>query len=247
MRLESARIKHGRRSIIEGLSFELGNGITALLGPNGAGKSTLIEALADPRRLASGQLFVAGHEVTGEQARLAFCARFGYMPQKWRGFPGFTALECVEYTAWLKGVSSKAVTVAAEAALGLVGLSSEKSAKVSRMSGGMQQRVGLAEALVNDPEFLLLDEPTVGLDPEQRATFREVLHANSQERAVLFSTHLTDDVLVMADRVLLLRGGQLLFDGTPRELEQYSDGRPGATLLESGYLTVLKRNRAASE
>lgn len=174
--LENLSVDRGRKRVIQGLNLQLGTGITALLGPNGAGKTTLLEAIVNPRLAhRSGSVSFCGTPLRRERDRRAYAARIGFMPQHWVPFPGFTAHETVAHTGWLKGVAADEAPSAASHAISAVGLTNSANAPVSKMSGGMRQRVGLAEAVVNAPELVILDEPTVGLDPEQRASFREHL------------------------------------------------------------------------
>lgn len=176
-----------------------------------------------------------------------YSRQVGYMPQQWGFYPAFTALESVEYAAWLKGVSSNRLRSVATRALSFVGLLNERSKKVRQLSGGMQQRVGLAESIAHAPRILILDEPTVGLDPVERTRFRKYIQEGGGAESVLFSTHLTDDVQAIADRVLVVRGGSIVFDGTPGELANQAAGHvAGATALEAGYACVIERSAAVS-
>lgn len=240
-------LRRGRRRVFDGLDLRLEPGITALLGPNGAGKTTLLEAFANPRRIAAGELTVDGSVVTGSRETITrYLASSGFMPQHWQFFRGFTALESVEYVAWLKQVPRADLRAAAVRALGAVGLEDHLHERVSSFSGGMRQRVGLAEALVNTPAVVYLDEPTVGLDPEQRSTFRAALRREGNDRVTLLSTHLTDDVAAIADRVVVIAHGRRLFDGSPAELAEQardSDGDEMSSKLEQGYLRVLEHDR----
>lgn len=234
-------IKRGRRRIYDDFTLDLHGGVTALLGPNGAGKTTLLDALANPR-VGQGELVLDGASLRNGSDS-AYLRQVGYMPQAWTTFPGFTARESVEYVAWLKGLPASRLSASAEEALRIVDLNDQRNVKVRRLSGGMKQRVGLAEALVNRPRVLLLDEPTVGLDPSQRNVFREALrrHGGSNRGAVLLSTHLTDDAASIADRVLVIDEGQLLFDGTPDRLASVGRRSGGVSDLESGYLEIMAR------
>jgi ABC-2 type transport system ATP-binding protein len=229
----------GRRCVYDDLSFSLYEGVTVLLGPNGAGKTTLLDALVAPDRVRRGQVLLDDEVVEGGKQLQTYHSRLGYMPQHWQYFSGFTAQESVEYAAWLKNVPSRRIRAAASQALSLVGLTEQGKDRVSRMSGGMRQRVGLAEALVNDPRIVLLDEPTVGLDPAQRATFREALRSRAKGRAILLSTHLTDDAQAIADRVLVVDKGHILFDGTPASLAALATDPSAPTPLEAGYLALV--------
>ncbi|WEK12999.1 MAG: ATP-binding cassette domain-containing protein [Candidatus Microbacterium phytovorans] len=239
--IENYSLRHGRRTIISDLNLTLTRGITALLGPNGAGKSTLLNGMAQPHRVRDGSLALSGRSVTASRVdQRWFHSRLGFMPQQWRHFPSFTVEESVAYVGWLKLVHRTALRDRVTRSLARVDLLGQRSELVARLSGGTRQRVGLAEALVNDPDLVLLDEPTVGLDPAQRAAFRRALASMRRDRALLLSTHLTDDVAAIADRVLVLAEGAIVFDGSPASLADAS-GKEGdfRARLEEGYLRVL--------
>lgn len=233
----------GRTTILENIDFAFEAGITVLLGPNGAGKTTLLSSLAGFAGVSAGHLALGGSDIPGEAERRAFQRTAGYMAQSYRPIPGFTAQESVEYAGWLKGIPSKQLRSRSRAALSEVGLDSEARKKVSKLSGGMRQRVGLAEAIVHDPEVLILDEPTVGLDLQQRHQFRAYLNARKATTSVLLSTHLTEDVSTLADRVVILAGGVIRFDGTLTTLNDIGralpEERPGESSIERAYLNIL--------
>lgn len=180
----------GRRCVYHDLSFSLYEGVTVLLGPNGAGKTTLLEALVSPDRVKRREVLLDEEVVVDGKQLQAYHSRLGYMPQHWQYVAGFTAQESVEYAAWLKNVPSRRTRAAASQALSLVGLADQGKDRVSRMSGGMRQRVGLAEALVNDPRIVLLDEPTVALSDHQNGATvagsrRRVGHVRQARSALL--------------------------------------------------------------
>ena len=239
--VEELTVRYGKRTIVADLDLDVGVGITALLGPNGAGKSTLLNALAQPRRRNSGTISLSGYVLgSTREAQRRYQSYLGFMPQHWQHFPSFTVMESVEYVGWLKLMKGQKLRERATWALDQVGLLDKQNDQVSKLSGGTRQRVGLAEALVNDPDVILLDEPTVGLDPAQRAAFRTALQAMKSERAVVLSTHLTDDVAAIADRVLVMADGVIHFDGTPTELAGRSNlSGELSTRLEAGYLNAL--------
>lgn len=246
--LEQLTLYRGRKQVYQNLTLSFGTGVTALLGPNGAGKTTLIEGLLEPGRARVGFIRMDGALVPDEVQLRSYLSRIGHMPQDWKFFPGFSVKESVEYAAWLKGLPSSALSKAADEAIARVELGAQSKTRVSKLSGGMRQRVGLAEALVNKPRVVLLDEPTVGLDPAQRALFRSTMKRFS-DGAVILSTHLTDDVAAVADRVLVVSDGCILFDGTPAELARRApeDEHLGSP-LEAGYLAVVQapaENRVA--
>lgn len=238
--VEHLSLSRGGRQIHHDLSLSFAAGITVILGPNGVGKTTFIEGLLDPACLALGAIHLDDHAVKDPASVRSFYARVGHMSQQWKYFSSFSALESVEYAAWLKGIPSRKLRGAAMSALEWVQLSDQAKTKVRRLSGGMQQRVGLAEAFVNDPKIVLLDEPTVGLDPAQRAAFRRFLRDKSADRVILLSTHLTDDVEATANRVIVMTDSGIVFDGQPADLAaQARDTADGASQLEAGYLAVV--------
>ncbi|WP_375404934.1 ATP-binding cassette domain-containing protein [uncultured Amnibacterium sp.] len=237
---ESLSLHRGRRRIYEDLHLSFDVGVTALLGPNGAGKTTLIEGLLAPERAAQGRVLFRGQAVPSTVPLREFLSKVGHMPQAWAFYSGFTALETVEYMGWLKGLTSSQARAAAVSALAWVDLTAQQDVRVRRLSGGMRQRVGLAETFVNNPEVVLLDEPTVGLDPAQRAMFRDFIRSRSTDRAIVISTHLTDDVAVLADRVVVVDAGRVVFDGTVDQLtERAGPGDASASAIEAGYLAVI--------
>lgn len=243
---EGLTLRHGRHVIAQTVELSFGVGISVILGPNGAGKTTLLRALAALGARGAGVIRIEGVEASATaSSRRRFFRSMGYMPQDWRHVPGYTVAESVEYAAWLKRIGSHAISGAVTRAIDDVGLGMNRRTRVSRLSGGAQQRVGLAEAIVGQPRILVLDEPTVGLDPEQRLQFRSILKARREDSCILLSTHLTDDASALADRIVVLSNAGIVFDGSIDELSEI--GRTSVpnhgTALENGYVAVL---RAAS-
>jgi ABC-2 type transport system ATP-binding protein len=170
--------------------------------------------------------------------------RLGYLPQQFGYYPRFTVREFVEYFAWLKEMPSSAVPLAVDRAIERVGLTDRADDKLKKLSGGMLRRVGIAQAIVNDPDVLLLDEPTAGLDPEQRVNFRELLRAIGVDACVLVSTHLVEDVTAACTHVTLIDEGQAVFRGTPDDLIAAGEGTSGGdTPIERGYTAALRAVR----
>jgi ABC-2 type transport system ATP-binding protein len=204
----------------------MGQGVTGLLGPNGAGKTTLLRALATAIRLDEGELNVLGHDPRSARGRQRVRERLGYLPQNPGFHQSFTAFEFVDYVAILKQLTDRGARhEAVRRALDDVGLTDKRGKRIRTLSGGMRQRVGLAAALVGDPAFVILDEPTVGLDPEQRMRFRELIARIGEGRTVLLSTHQTEDVATICNRVMVLHRGSARFEGTPAELAAVAAGR----------------------
>ncbi|MEU1542075.1 ATP-binding cassette domain-containing protein [Actinacidiphila glaucinigra] len=237
-------VKHRRTTALDALNLRLGLGVHGLLGPNGAGKTSLIRVLATVAPYQGGRLELLGHDPTTHAGRTAIRRRLGYLPQEFGYYPGFTVREFVAYVAWLKEMPAAEVSAAVERAVARVGLEDRIDRRIKTLSGGMVRRVGIAQAIVNNPDLLLLDEPTAGLDPEQRVDFRALLRELGAHATVLVSTHLVEDVATACTEVTLLSGGRVAFGGTPAELAAAGDGdAAGDTPIERGYSTVLRGHR----
>jgi ABC-2 type transport system ATP-binding protein len=208
------------------VTVDIGPGVTGLLGPNGAGKTTLLRIVATALAQDTGTVRVLGEDPGDPARRLAVRRSLGYLPQDSGAYGGFTATAFVDYVAVLKEMTDRR-TRAAEVArvLDAVGLGDRAHQRIRSLSGGMRRRVGLAQALLGRPRLLVLDEPTVGLDPEQRLRFREILGGLPPETTVLLSTHLTEDVTALCPRVVVLDRGGVRFDGPTADLAALADGR----------------------
>jgi ABC-2 type transport system ATP-binding protein len=215
-----------RTRALDGITFDAGAGITGLLGPNGAGKTTLLRMMATVLAPDAGDLRLLGWDPGRADGRLAIRRRLGYMPQEPGFHRSFTAFAFVDYIAILKEmVDRRARHDEVRRVLSLVGLEAVSTRKIKALSGGMRRRVALAQALLGDPDLLVLDEPTAGLDPEQRLRFREIVSERSVDRTVILSTHQTEDVAALCPRVVVMDEGRALFDGTPRDLAEVARGR----------------------
>ena len=242
---EQLRVRAGRHLAVDGLDLALGTGVHGLLGPNGAGKTTLIRALATVVKPSGGRLTLLGEAVDGRGDLRRVRRRLGYLPQQFGFYPRFTVREFVEYMAWLKEMPKAGVPDAVQRAIERVGLQAKADARMKTLSGGMLRRAGIAQAIVNDPEVLLLDEPTVGLDPEQRLDFRELLRDLGTDACVLVSTHLVEDVVAACSEVVLIHEGRLVHQGAPDTLiAAGGEGQPGDSPAERGYSAILRRYRA---
>jgi ABC-2 type transport system ATP-binding protein len=224
VRAAELSLRFGRTTALDGVSFELSDGVTGLLGPNGAGKTTLLRILATAIAADAGELRMLSEDPRTSAGRLAIRRRLGYLPQNPGFHPHFTAFEFVDYIAILKEiVSGRHEEV--RRVLNAVGLHGQRGTKIKALSGGMRQRVGLAAALLGEPALVILDEPTVGLDPEQRLRFRELIATIGEGRTVLVSTHQTEDVMTVCQRVIVLHQGQIRFEGEPAALAGLARGR----------------------
>jgi len=231
---------------VAGVSLETGHGVFGLLGPNGAGKTTLLRAMATVIAPTSGTLRLLDRDPGQYGERREIRRRLGYLPQNLGYYPSFTVTEFVEYFALLKDMPAAQVPGAVAVALERVDLNNKAKAKLRTLSGGMLRRVGIAQAIVNSPELLLLDEPTAGLDPEQRVHFRGLLRDLGQQATVVVSTHLVEDVGAACTEVALMDQGRIVFHGTPDELTACGVGTAAAgdAPLERGYSAMLARARS---
>jgi ABC-2 type transport system ATP-binding protein len=240
--------RFGRTQAVAGVDLEAGPGVLGLLGPNGAGKTSLLRMLATVIPPSSGSLRLLGRDPGSYAGRRQIRRRLGYLPQHLGYYPGFTVAEFVEYFALLKEVPPAQVPAAVSAAVERTGLGGQARAKLRTLSGGMLRRAGIAQAIVNDPDLLLLDEPTAGLDPEQRVAFRALLRDLGQRSTVIVSTHLVEDVGAACARVALMDAGKIVFHGTPAELTARADGTDAAgdAPLERGYSAALAAARTVT-
>ncbi|WND36719.1 ABC transporter ATP-binding protein [Streptomyces sp. BB1-1-1] len=219
-------LHYGRTRALDDVSLRLTPGVTGLLGPNGAGKTTLLRVLATAVPADRGAFTVLGHDPGTASGRQEVRRRLGYLPQTPGFHPDFTAFEFVDYVAILKELTDRGARHReVRRVLEEVDLADVRGRRIKKLSGGMRQRVALAAALVGDPGFLVLDEPTVGLDPEQRMRFRELVAGAGEGRTVLLSTHQTEDVAMLCHRVVVMAAGAVKFDGTPAELTARAAGR----------------------
>ncbi len=236
--------RFGPATAVAGVDLRVGPGVFGLLGPNGAGKTTLLRMMATAVPPTSGQLRLLGRDPASYGPRREIRRKLGYLPQNPGYYPGFTVAEFVEYFALLKEVPPARVRPAVKIAIDRVGLADRAKAKLRTLSGGMLRRAGIAQAIVNEPELLLLDEPTAGLDPEQRVAFRALLRELGQRATVVVSTHLVEDVGAACAEVALMDRGTIVFHSTPYELARSADGQTaGDTPLERGYTAALERAR----
>lgn len=206
---------------VDRLSFTLKTGVTGLLGANGAGKTTLMRMICGILAPDSGELSLDGIPVRDERYRDVL----GYLPQDFGFYPEFTGRDFLLYFSALKGLHKEEAKSRTTELLELVGLSDVAKKKVRTYSGGMKQRLGIAQALLNRPRVLILDEPTSGLDPKERVRFRELIAELGKENIVLLSTHIVSDVEHIADRILMMREGQIIWQGvwndTDGSLEEF--------------------------
>jgi ABC-2 type transport system ATP-binding protein len=237
--------RFGRALAVAGVDLEIGVGVFGLLGPNGAGKTSLLRMMATAVAPTSGMMQLLGRDPSVHGQRREIRRRMGYLPQNPGYYPGFTVAESVEYFALLKEVPAARVPDAVATAVQRVGLDGSARARLRTLSGGMLRRACIAQAIVNEPELVLLDEPTAGLDPEQRVAFRALLRELGQRATVVVSTHLVEDVGAACGQLALMDQGRIVFHGTPDDLTARGAGYDaGDAPLERGYGAVLSAARS---
>ena len=225
-------------------SLEIGPGVLGLLGPNGAGKSTLMRILATITQPTRGQVTWDGINIV--RSPNALRAVLGYLPQDFGVYPNLNAVEFLEYLAAVRGLDGRLARKRIQALLELVNLTEVSKRPLGSYSGGMKQRVGIAQALLNDPRLLIVDEPTAGLDPEERVRFRNLLAELSGQRIVLLSTHIVSDVEAVATQMAIMAKGQLLIHATPEALLQTVAGKVWEQVVSAADLAAAQSNRLIS-
>lgn len=214
---------YGSKIAVDRVSAVFKPGVYGLLGANGAGKTTLLRMLCAILEATSGEVLLDGEEVTSMGAE--YRNILGYLPQDFGYYPNYTAAEFLEYISVLKGIPKNIAGERIKKLLEVVGLSSESGKKIKTFSGGMKQRLGIAQALLNNPGILILDEPTAGLDPKERVRFRNLLSDYAGDKIVILSTHIVADVEAIANEVLLMKKGKFVLQGAVPVLLQNVDGK----------------------
>lgn len=223
LNLDRLTKRYHNKIALDQVSTEFTQGVYGLLGANGAGKTTMLRLLCDILDPTEGEVLCNGTPIRrlgGEYRRL-----LGYLPQDFGYYPDFTALRYLRYIAALKALPPQTARDKVEECICLTGLKGEEKQKIRTYSGGMLRRLGVAQALLNDPRILIMDEPTSGLDPRERIRFRNIISSLSRDRIIILSTHIVSDVEYIADEILLLRAGQLIQKGTVTEVAEQVKGR----------------------
>lgn len=225
--------KFGAKIAVNHINISLSNGVYGLLGANGAGKTTLMRLFCSLQNPTSGEIVLDDQNITtlGEKYRNLL----GYLPQHFGCYPDFTALDFLLYVAALKGLHDKWARKKSKELLEMVGLSDESSHKIKTFSGGMKQRLGIAQAMLNDPYILILDEPTAGLDPKERVRFRNLISAFAKERIVILSTHIVSDIEFIAEKILMMKSGKIVNFGEPPEIISAVNGQVWECVVSSAY------------
>lgn len=224
---------------LKGFTLEMKPGVLGLLGPNGAGKTTLMSILATITRATEGRVTWNGTDVASHPDELR--AVLGFLPQDFGVYPNLNAVEFLEYLAAVKGLHAATSRRRIDDLLNLVNLTDVRKRPLGGYSGGMKQRVGIAQALLNDPQLLIVDEPTAGLDPEERVRFRNLLSDLSGERVVILSTHIVSDVEATATDIALIAQGTLVAHASPEELLRRVEGKVWEWVLPSAGLNTAKQ------
>ncbi|RZA18753.1 MAG: ABC transporter ATP-binding protein [Lysobacteraceae bacterium] len=221
--LESVGYRYrGGHEAVAGVDLALAPGIVGLLGPNGAGKSTLMRVLSTLSRATAGRVLWRGEDIARRPDALR--RELGYLPQDFGVYEALSAREFLAFLAAVKGLPARMVAARVDECLEMVGLGEAADRRLGGYSGGMRQRVGIAQALLNDPRLLIVDEPTVGLDPEERVRFRHLLAELAGERLVVLSTHIVSDIEASAGTLAVMAAGRLRFHGTPEALMAAAEG-----------------------
>jgi len=224
---------------VSDISLEIGTGVLGLLGPNGAGKSTLMRILATVTKATTGFVKWNGVDIatSPNQVRKVL----GYLPQDFGIYPNLNAVEFLSYLAAARGISGRSASRRIDELLELVNLTDARKRPLGSLSGGMKQRVGIAQALLNDPRLLIVDEPTAGLDPEERVRFRSLLAELAGDRIVILSSHIVSDIEAAATSIVVLEKGHLRFNGVPEDLLRTVEGKVWEMVIPSTDLAIAKQ------
>jgi ABC-2 type transport system ATP-binding protein len=230
----------GEKRAVSNVSLELTSGVYGLLGPNGAGKTTLMKLMVDILTPSSGRITLDGVDIT--ELGASYRDKLGYMPQEIGVYKNFSAKKFLKYIAALKGLSGKEADSKVTELLELVGLKDVANKRLGGFSGGMLRRIGIAQTLLNDPQILILDEPTAGLDPQERIRFRNIISELSGSRIVLFSTHIVTDMEFIAGQIVLLRDGAVLRMDHTENLIRSVEGKVWSAILSHEQFNQMKQH-----
>ncbi|TDQ06957.1 ABC transporter ATP-binding protein [Pedobacter metabolipauper] len=230
---------NAQKTALTNYSIDIDKGVLGLLGPNGAGKSTLMKIIATISKPSEGTLFLNGIDIVRNPD--AIRKVLGYLPQDFGVYPNLNAYEFLEYIAAMKGVGGKGLRRRIDLLLEGVNLSADAKRPIGSYSGGMKQRIGIAQALLNDPQVLIFDEPTVGLDPEERMRFRQLIADLAQNCIIILSSHIVSDIETIADQVAIMQDGKLLIHAPQHDIIKQADGCIFELLLDNSKLGSFKQ------
>lgn len=247
MKLEISNLTklYNKRIGLNNISIVLKEGIVGVMAPNGSGKTTLLKILATVMKPTSGSVYLNGEDIfiLGKNYREII----GYIPQNFGVYPNFTPEQFLKYFGILKGIPKKEMKHRIDNVLNLVHLTNVKNEKLKTFSGGMQQRVGIAVALLNDPKILILDEPTVGLDPDERIRFRDLLIQISENKIIILSTHIVSDIEEIASDIIFMKNGELMSHITPQEALLSINNKVYEVVTDLNGIRNLKKNYIVSK
>ncbi|MBQ1689240.1 MAG: ABC transporter ATP-binding protein [Lachnospiraceae bacterium] len=225
---------YGSKTVLKDISLNFNSGIIGLLGPNGAGKTTLLRIMATVTEASSGEILFDGKSVIGKKLR----EKIGYLPQQFSFYRDLSVYESLEHIAYMKEIEKNKIHSQIDKCLERVNLEDRKKTKVGTLSGGMLRRLGIAQALLGDPEVILVDEPTAGLDPEERIRFRELLFEMKKERLVFISTHIVGDIEGICDDLVIMNEGMVLLDGNYKDVINKIENRLWIVHSKSEFIEI---------
>lgn len=240
IKLEKVYKKYHNKMVVKGIDFEFTDGIWGLLGPNGAGKTSLIRMLTTNILPNKGRILIDNKDII--KKREYYINKLGYLPQKFGYIKELSLWNYLEYIAALKGIDKRTFRLNASMILEKLSLIEYKDKKIDELSGGMKRRVGIAQALLNNPEILILDEPTVGLDIEERRKFREIITEYSKNRLVIISTHIVSDIEFIANKIVIMNGGEIIESGRPERLVSKIEGKIFEGIIEGNDLKYYQKH-----
>ena len=244
LKIENLTKQYKNKIALDNLTVEFPKGVTGLLGPNGAGKSTLMRILSTVDTPSKGSITFNGNDITKHPNDLRRV--LGYLPQDFGVYPNMSASEFLEYMAAMKGLSMKSAKVRINELLDILNLTSAGKRHLGGFSGGMKQRVGIAQALLNDPKILIVDEPTVGLDPDERIRFRNLLASLAADRAIILSTHIVSDIESIAPHLVVMKEGRLIAAASPEKLMTQAHGKVWNAIVDVNELEALQQKYIVS-
>jgi ABC-2 type transport system ATP-binding protein len=224
IRIENLTKKFGGQRAVDNISFEVKTGeILGFLGPNGAGKTTTMRIITNYLAAAEGEVYIGGKSIKESAQELK--KHIGYLPENNPLYPDMPVIDYLEFVGSLQGIPKQKINERIIEMVRICGLNSEKHKKIGELSKGYRQRVGLAQAMIHDPEILILDEPTAGLDPNQIAEIRRLIRELGREKTVILCTHILPEVEATCDRILIINRGRIVADGTPENLRKQASGQ----------------------